>query len=165
MHQVRFRHQASGVVFIELAAVLLFLIPLLLLTVDVSYALYEYQTIVKQVRAGARFLTVQPPGDITYSGQALSQHAKASCIVRTSTLDCSHPALLPQLANASMVSIRDSVSDPALKTQSTQPAGTSQLATTVNLVEVRVDGYVHQLFKGLTTINFGPVSSTMRQMN
>lgn len=155
----------KGIVFVELAVVLLVLVPLLLLTVDYSYALYEYQTLVKQVRAGARYLTVQPPGDVTYTGQVLSQHAKASCIVRTSTLDCSRSALLPQLSNASLVTIRDSASDVTLKNQTTQPAGTSQLATTVNLVEVRVDGYVHHLFKGMATINFGPIVSVMRQMN
>lgn len=155
----------GGVIFVELAAVLLVLIPLLLLTVDISYALYEYQTLVKQVRAGARYLTVQPPGDISYPGQALSQHAKASCIVRTSTLDCSHPPLLPQLANPLLVTIRDSTTDAALKAQSTSPAGTSQLSTTVNLVEVSINGYVHHLFQGLTTIPFNPVSSVMRQMN
>lgn len=159
------RQISKGIVFVELAIVLLVLIPLLLLTIDVSYALYEYQTLVKQVRAGARYLTVQPPGDVTYTGQSLSQHAKASCIVRTSSLDCSHAPLLPQLSNASLVSVRDSVSDPALKNQTTQPAGTSQLATTVNMVEVRIDGYVHQLFSGLTTIRFGPIVSVMRQMN
>ena len=154
-----------GVVFVELAIVLLFLVPLLILTVDLSYALYEYQTLVKQARAGARYLSVQPPGDVTYSGQALSQHAKASCIVRTSTLDCSHSPLLPQLSKTSLVSIRDSSTDSSLKAQSTSVAGTSQLATTVNLVEVRIDGYVHQLFKGLTSISFGPVISVMRQTN
>lgn len=159
------RRQSRGIVFVELAMVLLVLVPLLLLTIDLSYALYEYQTLAKQVRAGARYLTVQPPGDITYAGQALSQHAKASCIVRTSSLDCSHAALLPQLENGALVSIRDSVSDPALKNQSTLPAGTSQLATTVNMVEVRIEGYVHHLFSGLTTINFGPIVSVMRQMN
>lgn len=159
------QHPSKGIVFVELAIVLLVLIPLLLLTIDISYALYEYQTLVKQVRAGARYLTVQPPGDMTYTGQALSQHAKASCIVRTSSLDCSQAALLPQLSNTSLVSIRDSVSDATLKNQTTQPAGTSQLATTVNMVEVRIDGYVHQLFSGLTTIRFGPIVSVMRQMN
>ena len=159
------RSLAKGIVFVELAIVLLVLVPLLLLTVDFSYALYEYQTLVKQVRAGARYLTVQPPGDVTYSGQALSQHAKASCIVRTSSLDCSHSVLLPQLANSSLVTIRDSVSDVSLKNQSTLPAGSSQLATTVNMVEVRIDGYVHRLFSGLTTIHFGPIVSVMRQMN
>lgn len=163
-HRLIHKH-SKGIVFVELAIVLLVLIPLLLLTIDVSYALYEYQTLVKQVRAGARYLTVQPPGDVTYTGQALSQHAKASCIVRTSSLDCSQPALLPQLSNTTLVSIRDSVSDASLKNQSTQPAGTSQLATTVNMVEVRIDGYVHQLFSGLTTIQFGPIASVMRQMN
>lgn len=165
LRRVSGRLRTKGIVFVELALVLLVLIPLLLLTVDISYALYEYQTLTKQVRAGARYLTVQPPGDITYTGQALSQHAKASCIVRTSTLNCSHPPLLPQLSNAALVKIRDSVSDPTLKNQSTQPAGTSQLATTVNMVEVRVEGYVHRLFSGLTTIQFGPIVSVMRQMN
>lgn len=154
-----------GVIFVELALVLLLLVPLLLLTVDLSYALYEYQTLVKQTRAGARYLSVQPPGDVTYIGQVMSQHAKASCIVRTSTLDCSHPPLLPQLANASLVVISDSVSTPGLKAQSTATAGTAQYATTVNLVEVRINGYVHQLFKGMTNIPFGSVATVMRQTN
>lgn len=159
------RGSSRGVIFVELAIVLLVLVPLLLLTVDLSYALYEYQTLVKQTRAGARYLSVQPPGDLTYPGQALSQRAKASCIVRTSTLDCSHPPLLAQLSSTTLVTISDSTDNPALKAQSTSPAGTAQLATAVNLVEVKVSGYVHHLFDGLTTISFGPISTVMRQIN
>jgi len=166
-----FRFQPQrGAIFVELALVLLVLIPLLLLTVDLSYALYEYQTLVKQTRAGARYLTVQPPGDITYAGQALSQHAKASCLVRYANLFCSGSPLLPQLANAALVTISDSSSSASLKAQSTYVAGppatgTTQLSTTVNLVEVKITGYVHHLFSGLTTIPFGTISTVMRQTN
>lgn len=163
---MRRQNKSGGAVLVELALVVVFLVPLLLLTIDLSYALYEYQTLVKQTRAGARFLSVQPPGDITYPGQSLSQHQKASCIVRTSTLDCSHSPLLKQLSDSSVVTIKDSVSNPTThKLQSTAPAGTVPLATTVNLVEVSINGYVHHMFNGLTTIRFGNITNVMRQIN
>lgn len=153
-----------GVAFIELAITLVLLIPLLLLTVDVSYALYEYQTLVKQVRAGARYLSVQPLLVVGDPATATIK-TKASCIVRTADLFCTTPPLLPQLVNESMVTIKDSQSDPLLNSQVTTSAGTPEYSTTVNLVEVTINGYVHHLFSGLTTISFSPISAVMRQTN
>ena len=158
------RHPFRGVVFVELALVLVFLVPLFILTVDISYALYEYQTLVKQVRAGARYLSVQPHLVLTDPGTATIK-TKASCIIRTSTLDCSYPPLLPQLSNTSLVSIYDSESNPNLKSVSTSKAEPLIYPTTVNLIEVKIDGYVHHLMSGLTTITFPPIKATMRQTN
>lgn len=157
-------NSSEGVVFVELALVLVFLVPLFVLTIDISYALYEYQTLVKQVRAGARYLSVQPHLLASDPGTATIK-SKASCIVRTSTLDCSYPPLLPQLSSTSLVIINDSETDPALKSQETVKAEPFVYPTTVNLIEVKIQGYVHHLVSGLTTIPFPPIKATMRQTN
>lgn len=156
-----------GVVFVEFALVVVFLVPLLILTIDISHALYEYQTLVKQVRAGARYLSVQPPMSSADPATPTTK-LKANCLVRTSVLEvtCSHPPLLPQLANSSLVVINDSETLPAsLKSLETTPSGSVEYSTNVNLVEVKIVGYVHNLFSGLTTIQFPPIVSRMRQTN
>lgn len=155
--------KSKGVVFVELALVLIFLVPLLILTVDISYAFYEYQTIVRQVRSGARYLSVQAPGNM------YSQREKAKCLVMTGVLpddtSCPFAPLLHHFNDSGQVTINihDSTDDTNLKSVSTQAAGND--STTINLVKVSIEGYKHQLFSGLTAIQFGPVSCVMRQMN
>jgi Flp pilus assembly protein TadG len=160
------RNSSEGVVFVELALVLVFLVPLIMLTIDISYALYEYQTLVKQVRAGARYISTQPPL-INVDTDPVSKNTitKASCIVRTSSLDCSYPPLLAKLSNTSLVIINDSETNAALKSQETTKAEPFIYPTTVNLIEVKIQGYVHHLMSGLTTISFPPIKATMRQTN
>ena len=153
-----------GVALVELGISLLFLVPLLLLTIELSHAFYEDQTLVKQVRAGARYLTTQP---VAIVGASLQPYwVKASCLVRLSTLDCFDPNAKPVLQNlqSSMIRISDSqVNDPTEKLFA-QPTDFGQTdSTTINLVKVSVEGYAHQFFKGMPSINFPPIVTVMRQ--
>lgn len=166
--------KSNGVALIELLISLMFLVPLLLVTVEMSHALYEYQTLVKQVRAGARFLTTQPTANHSLSIQP--HWVKAKCLVRLSTLNCSDPNATPILSNLTdaMILISDSqcrdstCSDlpsnfPNPNLFAVQTDSSSLYSTTVNLIKVSVEGYRHNFISGMPTISFPPVSLIMRQ--
>lgn len=160
------RKSSLGVAFIELVISLIFLIPLLLLTIEFSHALYEYQTIVKQVRAGARYLTTQP---LAVSGVAEGQQpywVKASCLIRISTLNCNDVTAKPVLTklNTSMIKINDSQVGSTQEKLYAQPTDPGQAdSTTINLVKVSVVGYLHQFLKGMPEIEFPAITVIMRQ--
>lgn len=160
------KQNTRGAALVELVISLAFLVPLLLLTIEFSHALYEYQTIVKQVRSGARYLTTQPLAVPGLSPQPY--WVKATCLISLSTLNCTDVSAKPVLhkLTGSMIKISDSqVNNPADKLFA-QPTDLNQSdSTTVNLIKVSVEGYVHQFLKGMPSISFPPIVVIMRQQS
>jgi Flp pilus assembly protein TadG len=159
----------QGAVLVELALLLPILLTLTLVTVEFSQALANYKLIVNQVRSATRYLSTQAAG---------TGHAGAACLVThgviSSSTPCPGAALLTGFGQSGFrVSVADAVNAPAThRSQRSSTDLTDSAATTVNLVSVTASGYRHQLRfaaflpgaeSGASTLEFGPVSMTMRQ--
>lgn len=146
----------QGSVFLEFALTLVVLVPTILATIEISHAISQYKIIVTQTRAAARYLMTQPPGDLT-------QRNYAKCLLITATLDCSGKDLLPGL-DSSNVSILDSTDSGATNLRAIRTSNSSaDKASIINLIEVKVTGYRHNLGLGWTNITFSPISIVVRQ--
>lgn len=153
-----------GAVLVELAMVLPVLLLVAIASTEFAKAISEYKTVVNQTRVAARYLTAMAPG---------TGRAEAICLVRTgqvsATTPCAGTALLPQLANVS-VTVSDAQNQAATHKAQSASSGTTTIA--VNLVTVTVSGYEYQLMSGTflsaitggATVQFGPISTTMRQV-
>ena len=155
-----------GAAIVEFA---LLLVPLLVLGFGVAEygrAIYHYNTTVKSVRSAVRVLSQHNPSDARY-GSRVSQ---AKCLAVYGNNACAGSALAPGLA-ISNVKVCDRISwsecsDAAQSNYNNVPTGMG----TINLVEVRISGYLFS-FMGLPLINipignsvtFGPVGAVMRQ--
>ena len=145
----------------------IFLLPLLLLAfgiVEYGRAIYNYNTLVKSVRASVRLLSSQSPDNEAYP----ALQANARCLAVYGNVDCLGPTLLP---NLSFVQIK--ICDRKTWSDCT---GTNQdsyrsVATgegTIHLVAVRIQSYQFP-FIGLPlvttgpTMTFGPIEAVMRQ--
>lgn len=158
------RHQ-RGAILIEWLFIVPFLIFLLMVTFDIAKAIFEYKTIVTQVKTAARFLTTLEPG---------KGRPEAICLVKTGVLDtpCSSNYILENFSDPSFtVEVNDALNTPAQRVQNTS-AYIGLNATSVNLVTVTAKGYKYRItFGGSLTgvfynsldIEFGPISVTMRQ--
>ncbi len=153
-----------GTAAVEFAILLL---PMLLLAFGVTEfgrAIYQYNTLVKSVRASARLLSLQAPDSEGYD--ALVEDAR--CLAVHGNVDCTGPTLVPNLS-AAQVKVCD-------RKQWSGCKGSSQgsyrsVATgegTIHLVAVRIEGYALP-FIGLPlvvttpTITLGPIEAVMRQ--
>jgi Flp pilus assembly protein TadG len=155
----------QGAVLVELSVILPLLLLLSFATLEFARAITAYKTLVNQVRIAARHLANLTPG---------AGHIAADCIVRygvvSDTAPCGGTLLLPGLAGA-VVTVSDAANAPS--TQRAQATTSDTGAVTVNLVTVKVSSYVHPLasagfltgiFRGQTSITFGTISATMRQV-
>jgi Flp pilus assembly protein TadG len=157
----------EGAVFIELALILPLLILLSLIVVEASKAISEYKIIVTQVRNAARYLTTKSPG---------TNYAEATCMVKTGipAYPCNTQTLISGLNNPSVtITIYDASNFPTTH-RSQKTTGISTNSVTINLVTVEVRGYQYQLgigdfgygiFSYADTLQFSPISATMRQIN
>ena len=167
------QRKETGAVFVEfLFILLLLLLPMIYLTVEASRAISEYKALVNQVRASVRYLSTK---------NASEGHIQAACFLKTGVFDCSTvtPLILPGYANLSI-----QITDSRLQTLNgvntgIVPGGTHRFQQTstptdpfgsvVNLVTVQASGYQYTVITGpfqrFTTINFGPISATMRQVS
>lgn len=146
-----------GVAAVEFA---LLIIPMLLMVFGITEygrAMYQYNTLVKATRDGARFLTTQAAG----SGVNTSK-----CLVVYGQEVCSGPKVVGNLST-DMVSVCDSVSCP------TTHAAVATGSGVVNLVTVRIRGYEFEsvvsfniggLTVGLPNVTFDDITTTMRQI-
>jgi Flp pilus assembly protein TadG len=148
------RNKMQGAVAVEMA---LLLIPLIILAAGVAEfgrAMYQYNTVTKTVRDAVRLLSQHDAGDIDYSTHV----SEAECLVVHGSTDCSGPELLSGLTTG-MVSVATSTM-------------TTGSGNSINLVTVTVTGYTFNfVFNPLvffgntdTSIPFGPIHATMRQI-
>lgn len=165
------RRQSGGAVLVELALLLPILLFLTLASVEFSQAIAAYKVIVNQVRSATRHLSTEAPGTGYTEAECLLTHGNPS-----STKPCVGSVLLPGFSASSFsVTVADAINSPAThRSQRTSADLTVTTATTINLVTVTASGYQHQLyFAGFlsgvvgnaTTLTFGPISMTMRQIN
>lgn len=155
-----------GVAAVEFA---LLLIPLVLLVFGVAEfgrALFQYNTLVKAVRDSARMLSQYNPADADYplaDAKCLAVYGKTGC-------SGSDVPLAPGLTTA-MVVVCNPVNSVGCPGGSY--ANVSTGSGTINLVEVRITGYMFNfvfnpasLFSSSasTSLGFGAISSTMRQI-
>lgn len=145
-----------GVAAVELAILMTFvLVPLTFGITEFGRAIYQYNTITKGVRDGARYLSQYAPGDATRIGEA-------KCLAAFGTLLCpesgDYAALMPGLTKNN-VTVRDRTTDP---TYNLQPTGRGA----VNLVAVEVSGYVFNSLVPFVVpnITFGTIRVTMVQV-
>lgn len=159
----------GGAVLVELALVLPLLVFLMAATVEFSQALASYQVLLKQVRAAARYLSTRAPG---------SGHVEGECLLRTglvsTALPCGGAVVLPGLAASSVkVTVLDALNAPASqRAQRALVDGATGGAVSIQLVTVTLTGFRHPLAlaallrpatQGAATLDFGPVSMTLRQ--
>ncbi len=149
------RSMMHGAITVEFA---LLLIPMILLGFGVAEygrALYQYNTLVKTVRASARLLSHYNPADATAYSLVLDE---ARCLATHGNVNCSGTSLVPGLTTE-MVGIA-SVTTP------------SAAGTPITLVEVRITGYVFEFVfnparlmgNATDTIPFSDIHATMRQL-
>lgn len=142
----------SGAVLVELALLLLPLLILVFGITEFGRAVYQYNTLAKGVRDGARFLSQFAPGD---DAGILAARSLVVC-GRTACGDA--PPLVPGM-KLDHVRVLDRISDP--DKHDLQPTGRG----TVNLVRVEVSGFT---FRSLAPAfvpdqPFGPIHATMVQ--
>lgn len=135
----------------ELAFVLLLLVPLTFGITEYGRAIYQYNAIAKGVRDGVRYLSQYAPGD-------RDRIRKARCLAVFGSIDCSGQVLVTGLTT-DMVEIMDSSTDAATcKLQSTGRGA-------VNLVTVEVRRYPFSSMAAFLVPNltFGTIGATMVQ--
>jgi Flp pilus assembly protein TadG len=145
------RYRQNGSLVVELALVIVLLVPLIFGATEYGRAIYQYNAIAKGARDGVRYLSQYAPGDA-------NRIKEAQCLVVYGTADCKGTALVPGLT-ISMVHVRDSISDPA--TCKLQSSGRGAL----NLVTVEVQNYAFSSVVSVYVphLNFGPIGTTMVQ--
>ena len=134
----------KGVAIVEFALILPFLLLLTFITTEFGRAIWEYNTLAKSVRDGARYLSTQPPG---------TKITEARNLMVYGNMAGSGTPLAIGL------------------TTSNVPAPTWQLAGTapvINTVTVRISGYTfNSMFTSVLGIPFGAltfpdITATMR---
>lgn len=153
-NKVRSWMSQRGVAAVEAALLLIPLVILLLGIAEFGRIFYQYNTIAKATRDGARYLSMMAPG---------SGHEAAKCLVVTgSQPPCAGTPPLVEGLTASQVSICDATTCAA--THANVPADGNGMPV-MNLVTVTVAGYqsVNFLPVPVSSIEFDPISATMRQ--
>ena len=140
-----------GVATIEAAFLLIPLVILLLGIAELGRVFYQYNTIAKATRDGARYLSMMAPG---------TGHATARCLVVTGSASCAGSPLVEGL-DVAQVSICDATTCPATHANVEADGG----VPVMNLVTVTVTGYRSANFVQvvLPFFDFEPISTTMRQ--
>lgn len=161
------RAAMRGAVAVEFA---ILLIPMLLMVfgvVEYGRALYQYNTLAKAVRDSARLLAQNNPTDADYP------LADAKCLAvygHNAPCTSDETPLVPGLTTA-MVYVCNPADSSACP--GTTYANVSTGSGAINLVEVRIKGYVFNYWfnpavffvpNSATTLNFGDIHTTMRQI-
>ena len=155
------RNRQQGVAAVEFG---ILLIPLLLIafgTSEFGRAIYQYNTLAKATRDATRFLSRHDSSAADYPV------AEAKCLVvygKPCAGDAAKP-LVPGLS-ASMVQICDRSNASACPGESFSAVETG--SGVINLVKVKISGYqftsLVPFVTGFTTITFGDIGTTMRQV-
>lgn len=147
-----------GVAAVEAAFLLIPLVILLLGIAELGRAFYQYNTVAKATRDGARYLSMMAPG---------TGHAAARCLVVTGSPSCAGSALVEGL-EVGNVSICDAVDATKCSGPHHLPSDGSGFPA-MNLVTVKVTGYRStnfvpaSLLFSLPFFDFEEISATMRQ--
>jgi hypothetical protein len=150
-------NRQRGVAMIELGVTLALLVTIVFGITEFGRAIYQYNTLAKAVRDGARFLAVRDPS-------APASISQARCMVVHGNPSCTGPALVPGLTLA-MVSVCHAMDPACASTHQAQGA-----APVIGLVSVTIGGpdapfTFESLFSFVVpNIQFGAISATMRQV-
>jgi Flp pilus assembly protein TadG len=125
----------KGVALVEFALVLPFLLVLSIMTAEFGRAIWEYNTLTKSVRDGARYLAIQTPG---------TKITQARNLIVYGNLSGTGAPLARGLSAAN-------VPDPTWQTAGTGPV--------INTVTVRISGYTFSpMFASAFGASFGSVT-------
>jgi Flp pilus assembly protein TadG len=125
----------KGVALVEFALVLPFLLVLSIMTAEFGRAIWEYNTLTKSVRDGARYLAIQTPG---------TKITQARNLIVYGNLSGTGAPLARGLSTAN-------VPDPTWQTAGTGPV--------INTVTVRISGYTFSpMFASAFGASFGSVT-------
>lgn len=124
------RQRQSGVAAVELGLLLVVLIPLVFGISEYGRAMYQYNTIGKSVRAGARYLSQYEAGDTIAIG-------RAKCLVTYGNIGCNGTELVPGL-NTSLIQVWDVTNRSSMRKPITANGVTVGVT---NLVQVTVANY------------------------
>ncbi|MES2299561.1 MAG: TadE family protein [Pseudomonadota bacterium] len=133
----------SGVAAIEFALLLVVLVPIAFGTTELGRAFFQYNTLVKAVRDGARVLSSASGG---------ANLAEARCVTLYGNPLCSGELLLPKLDEAGLFSAAYD-----------QPRAAGAVNITVASVTINGYHFVSLVPYVIPDITFGPISATMRQ--
>lgn len=149
------RHEQRGAALVELTVVLtLFMLPVLFGVIEMGRLIYTYKTLVHQTHHTARYLSVQAPGE---------NLILANCLFKTGNLQSTcvdSDALLPGFNSGTL---ELTIQNGGIST------GDGTYPVSFNVVAVTVNKYPHKfIFSDLfnmSSMAFGPVSATFRQVN
>lgn len=151
------RNRQRGVALVELSVSIAVLIAIVFGITEFGRAIYQYNTLAKAARDGARYLAVRDPN----SPGTINE---ARCMVAHGTPSCSGPVLAPGLTVA-MVSVCHAMDPACAATHQAQGA-----SPVIGLVSVTIGGgntpYTFQSLVSFVVpdIQFGAISVTMRQV-
>ena len=150
------KHRQRGAAAVEFALVMIPLLVLAFGVVEYGRAIYCYDTVVKSVRAAARYIAPYNPSDATSFSSAA---ASARCLAVYGKTSCTNgdAPLVPGLATSNVkICTRTSVAECAgMLTSDLQNVATGSGTGTINLIVVRIDGYQFE-FLGLPFTGAGP---------
>jgi hypothetical protein len=150
------RNHQGGVALVELAISIFMLIAITFGIVEFGRAMYQYNTLAKAARDGARWLSTRDATDALAKDQAkcLVVYGYPAC----PTTPVDSDALVSGLTEAN-VSICDALTCP-------DHAAQGSAAPAINLVTVSITGFTfNSLFSFVVPdIEFEPISVTMRQV-
>lgn len=150
MHTIK---RQSGVAAVEMALLLPFLLLLAFGLTELGRAVYQYNTLAKAVRDGARHLSQYAPGDAGRANEA------RSLVLCGATACADREPLVPGMSS-SYVRVHDRVSDPGKYNLQSTGRGT------LNLVSVEVAGFAFRSLvpNFIPDIRFAPIHATMVQV-
>lgn len=164
--------KSKGVAAIEFAIVLPLLLSVAFIIVELARAMYEYDSLVKNARAAARYLTTVDPSNSENRDRAIciakAADPYATCMGANPPTNPTPAPWLARLSGAT-VTVMWSGNTPGLSNVSTGHG-------TVDLVTVVISGYVYNSFmlpnfypetdgsNTFTITAFGPIAATMTRL-
>lgn len=150
---MRVTKNESGVAAIEMGLLLPFLLVLAFGLTELGRAFYQYNTLTKAVRDGARHLSQYAPGDAARIGEA------KQLVLCGRIGDCPNGPLVPGMS-LSNISVYDRISDPSRCDLQATGRGT------VNLVRVEVSDFTFQSLVPafIPSVRFSSIQATMVQV-
>lgn len=169
---MRKRSRSLGVAAIEFAIVLPLLLGVSFVIAELARAMYEYDSLVKNARAAARYLTTTDPSNAENRDRAVciakAADPYATCMGANPPTNPTPAPWLARLSGAT-VTVQWSGNAPGLSNVSTGHG-------TVDLITVIISGYVYDSFllpnfypssdanSTFRVTTFGPIAATMTRL-